>query len=261
MRAAFELLGRRRALALALLALAVPLPALALTSDGSDPGAVPAPAALSVATSLDSCGLVETQIVCKLNVSFDQIPGATSYTAAVTRADGSVADYGSIGAGGGSLWVPYVGPGTYSVRVSAYGAPPVAEATGEAGDTGNLITSDTAEAKPRTNTAGNAGVLEDPGARRGDSRAANASVDKDPGADPAEIETPSSSCVPVTDAADEQLPEVPPADLDPANPDEDADGIDDAEERLGYELALTEQQQAALAAAGALPEGVECPTP
>ena len=109
---------------LTLLALAAPLPAMALNSDGSEPvTATPAPAALSVSTSLDSCGIVNAQVVCKLNVSFNPIDGADTYSATVTRADGSVVDYGGVGIGGASLWVPYVGPGGYSVRISAYGTP------------------------------------------------------------------------------------------------------------------------------------------
>ncbi|MGH2953526.1 MAG: hypothetical protein ACRDK9_05830 [Solirubrobacterales bacterium] len=107
----------RRALICAALALAVPLPAYALASGGEEAG----PAALSVGASLSSCGIAQTQVVCVIDVSFDPIPDAHRYRASVTRADGSVIDYGSIVAGGASLPVTYVGAGTYAVRVSAYG--------------------------------------------------------------------------------------------------------------------------------------------
>ena len=45
-----------------------------------------------------------------------QVDGATSYTASVTAPNGAVSDYGDVGAGGASLWVPYVGNGTYTVE-------------------------------------------------------------------------------------------------------------------------------------------------
>src|SRR5919106_1169295 len=106
----------RKAIVCAVLALAVPLPAYALTSGGAEE-----PAALSVSASLDSCGIAQTQVVCVIDVSVEPLPDARRYRASVTRADGSVIDYGSIGAGGASLPVTYVGAGTYGVRVSAYG--------------------------------------------------------------------------------------------------------------------------------------------
>jgi hypothetical protein len=113
----------RRAVLLALLALAVPLPALALTG-GEDDAAPVAIVDLSVSASLDGCGTSASTIVCKIDASWNGVPGAERYTASVTRADGSVADYGDVGAGSASFWVPYVGNGTYSVQVSAYGTPP-----------------------------------------------------------------------------------------------------------------------------------------
>jgi hypothetical protein len=107
---------RRRTLLYALLALAVPLPALALTGGGAgSPG-------LAVGASLDSCGTAADQIVCKIDASWNSVPGATRYAARVTRPDGSVIDYGDVGAGGTSFWVPYVGNGTYTVTVAAYGS-------------------------------------------------------------------------------------------------------------------------------------------
>lgn len=111
---------RRRALAVAALALCA-VPALATGSDSKRAAA--APGALAVDAALDRCGVLQAQVVCKLDVSYGTLPNATSYTANVTRADGSVADYGDVGAGSSSLWVPYAGPGVYSVEVSAYGTP------------------------------------------------------------------------------------------------------------------------------------------
>jgi phage baseplate assembly protein gpV len=106
---------RRRTLLYVLLALAVPLPALALTGGGAgSPG-------LAVGASLDSCGTAADQIVCRIDASWNSVPGATRYAARVTRPDGSVIDYGDVGAGGTSFWVPYVGNGTYTVTVAAYG--------------------------------------------------------------------------------------------------------------------------------------------
>jgi len=114
---------RPRALLYALLALAAPLPALALTGgDGETAGE-----GLSVSASLDGCGTAGAQIVCKLDASWNALPGAERYTASVTRPDGSVIDAGEVGAGSTSVWVPYVGNGTYTVTVSAYGTPPGAD--------------------------------------------------------------------------------------------------------------------------------------
>ena len=107
---------RRRALIYATLALAVPLPALALTG-GSE-------SALSVSASLERCGVAGGGVVCEIGASYSGVEGAEYYTASVTAPDGTVTDYGEVGGAGGgsaSLWVPYVGSGTYSVTVSAWG--------------------------------------------------------------------------------------------------------------------------------------------
>src|SRR4051794_9221080 len=106
---------RRRTILLAMLAVAVPLPAFAI-SGGFD-SAAPSPASISVSASLDSCGVLDDGIVCELEVSFSTVPNADSYTATVTRADGSVVDYGSVGPGGSTIYVPYVGAGNYSVKI------------------------------------------------------------------------------------------------------------------------------------------------
>ena len=96
----------------------MPLPALALTGGGS------AEASLSVSASLDGCGTSSAAIVCRIDATWNEIPGAERYTASVTRADGSVVDFGDVGSGGSSFTVPYAGNGTYTVTVSAYGTPP-----------------------------------------------------------------------------------------------------------------------------------------
>ena len=96
---------------LALLALAAPLPAFAISDQAFKPmSADPGPAALSVSASLDSCSVFANNVVCKLDVSFNPLSNADSYSATVTAADGSVTDLGDVGPGGASLWVPYVAP-------------------------------------------------------------------------------------------------------------------------------------------------------
>ena len=135
-------MGRRRFLIYAALALAVPIPAFALGLGGSTP------ASLDAHASLDSCGLVGQQIVCKLNVSFNQVAGAESYTASVTAPNGAVADYGAVGAGGGSLWVPYTGDGTYTVTVKAFGSPPSPH------QRGSLLSTDRASASGHAKKGG-----------------------------------------------------------------------------------------------------------
>ena len=109
---------------LELLALAASTPALASSDNAMEPtDAARGPAALEVSTALDSCGTLEDEVLCKLDVSYNALPEAASYSAAVTRADGSVVDYGGVAPGGTSLWVPYVGSGTYSVRVTGVRGP------------------------------------------------------------------------------------------------------------------------------------------
>ena len=112
---------RPRLLLYVALALLVPVPALAIDQLGG-PGS--GSTSLDASASLDSCGLFENQIVCKIDASFNEVDGATSYTASVTAPNGAVSDYGDVGAGGASLWVPYVGNGTYTVEVQAWGTAP-----------------------------------------------------------------------------------------------------------------------------------------
>src|SRR5436190_14832618 len=128
---------RKRLFLYAALALAVPVPAFALGLTGQSS---PAVGSLDTHASLESCGIFEQQIVCKVDVGFNQIAGADRYAASVTAPDGSVADYGDVGAGGASVWVPYVGDGTYTVTVQAWGEPPKQKAKPK------LLTSDKAKA-------------------------------------------------------------------------------------------------------------------
>ena len=109
---------RRRTLLYAALALAVPLQAFALSGGGTPSGA------LNATASLDGCGIASSAIVCQIDVSWSAVDGATGYSASVTSPDGSVVDYGSVSGTSTSVYVPYVGNGTYSVTVSAYGTPP-----------------------------------------------------------------------------------------------------------------------------------------
>ena len=58
---------------LAMLALAVP-PAYAISDEALNSlTATAGPAAISVSTSLDSCGIIDDGVVCKLDVSFNSI--------------------------------------------------------------------------------------------------------------------------------------------------------------------------------------------
>src|SRR5436190_8168265 len=112
---------RPRLLLYVALALVVPVPALAIDQLG---GPESGSTSLDASASLDSCGLFENQIVCKIDASFNEVDGATSYTASVSAPTGAVSDYGTVGPSGASLWVPYVGNGTYTVEVQAWGNPP-----------------------------------------------------------------------------------------------------------------------------------------
>ena len=123
--------GRRRIFGLALVGLAVPFPALALDGGGA-PSSGGAPASLTVSASLDGCGLAGNQILCKINAGWNALEGADNYTVSVTSANGSVVNYGETSGQGSSVWVPYVGPGTYSVNVTAWGTPPDEEEDGSA---------------------------------------------------------------------------------------------------------------------------------
>ena len=109
---------RMRIIGLALLALG-PSPPSRSAASRHPPGR-----SLSVSASLDGCGLANAAIVCQIDASWSALEGADYYTVSVTRADGSVVDVGEAAGTSRSIFVPYVGPGTYSVQVSAWGTPP-----------------------------------------------------------------------------------------------------------------------------------------
>jgi len=254
--------ARRRALCLAMLALTVPPAAFAISELApSTEGQVPQ---LSVSTSLQSCGVLDAQLVCALEVSFEQLPNATGYSATVTRADGSVIDMGSVSAGGATLYVPYVGSGTYSVRITAYGEPVASEEPNEDETEETVIATDVAEATAEA---------DDADGRKLETGAATATVRSEAGPREDVAEQPTeqlgetldaaTSCVEPADAADpgelEPLPEEPPEDLDPDDPDEDADEILDEDEWREYEKLLAEHEAAA--AAEAAGSTTACPAP
>jgi hypothetical protein len=82
------------------------------------------PQSLQVSASLGGCGLAEAAIVCTIEASWNAIEGADSYAVSVTRPDGSVLDVGEGAGTGRTVFVPYVGPGNYSIQVTAWGTPP-----------------------------------------------------------------------------------------------------------------------------------------
>jgi hypothetical protein len=240
---------------LTLLALAAPLPALATSDNGTEPiSADRGPAALEVSTSLDSCGTLGNKVVCKLDVAYNALPEADSYSATVTRADGSVVDYGGIAPGGTSLWVPYVGSGTYSVRVTAYGSPERPDGDKE------VVATEASRTKTRAKVRD--ATSETEVKARGATSQAKAESRAPPEADTGKAEATAEATATCTQAAPpepiapEPLPEPPPEDLDPANPDEDADGILDEQERQQYDAAVAEQEAAE--AVAEVPQSVDC---
>lgn len=237
---------------LTLLALAAPLPAFAISDQAFEPvTATPGPAAITVSTSLDSCGVLDDGVVCKIDVSFNAIPNADSYSATVTRADGSVIDYGGVGVGGTSLWVPYVGAGNYSVRITAYGEP---DSPNDPDGHGDVIATGYSRSggkhQPKDRGADQQTTETTPTGRDPD---AQTNPDAD-GAPTSEIGTSAAATEPTCTttpaeppAAPPTPPTEPPLDTDPDNPDEDADGIPDEQEQVTYDQQMAEYQ-AALAA-------------
>jgi hypothetical protein len=200
---------RRRTILYVLLALAVPLPALALAGGGSGSPS------LSVSASLDSCGIAADRVVCKIDASWNPVPGATRYTARVTSPDGSVADYGDVGAGGTSFWVPYVGNGTYTVTVAVYGSEPT---TGER----ELLEKSTSGADGRSGTraavavGGPIGPAEEP---------TNDPSAGEPGSDPMDPTDPICEDDPTEDPPEESTQEpAGPASEQELAQDTDAEG-------------------------------------
>lgn len=213
----------RRIALYAALCLCVPVPALALSGKDS----APAPSELEVSVSLDHCGLLDTQILCKLDVTFTALPGAVRHTATVTRPDGSAVEFGALGPGVGSMWVPYAGDGTYVVDVSAYGA-----ATHPKGSA-TLLERERA-------VAGTAG----PAARGGGGSAARGDDEPDQ-----EAESPDGDVDEDTGADGDEQEGEPPA------PTCSEEQIAAAEEAIA---GLSSEQIAALEAEGMLPEGFHC---
>lgn len=228
---------RRRTVFYALLAMAVPLPALALSGgDGSEVSDGSA-ATITVSASLDSCGTAASTIVCKIDATWNDVPGAERYAASVTRADGSVMDYGDVGAGSGSFWVPYVGNGTYTVTVSAYGTAPgqerarvIAKGSSGAGSGGRGV----------TEQFGTGHAAPDDGAPDGTPGGGDGEV---PVSEPPAEEPVDPSC-----EEPEPDPEEPPGEAPGETPGA-------AGQPLSTEAAATLDERAEL------PDSVECPEP
>ena len=247
---------------LTLLALAVP-PAYAISDEAFNQlTATAEPTAISVSTTLDSCGILDNGVVCKLDVSFNTIPHADTYSATVTRADGSVIDYGAVSPGGTSLWVPYVGAGNYSVRITAYGEPDspadAADGHGDVIATGYSSADrhrgrgdggkgrDASEQEVQTGVGGR-----DPGAEQNSD--ASGAPATDVGSSTEATTTPECT-TPVEPVPEPPTPpEEPPEDLDPSNPDEDADGIPDDQEQVIYDQQMAEYQAAVQAQSAPAP--------
>lgn len=256
---------------LALLALAAPLPAFAISDQALKPmSADPGPAALSVSASLDSCGVLSDSVVCKLDVSFNPLSNADSYSATVTAADGSVTDLGDVGPGGASLWVPYEGAGTYSVKITAYGAPTKPD---DADGRGRVIATDVSPSSP-WKRAHDAPKKDDPK----DQADASATIDTSVSGrttDPTAQQNTDADGAATSEAGSSEAtttcettpapapdpptpPDPPPPDLDPDNPDEDADGIPDDQEQVSYQQDLATYQAALSAQASAPPPQPSC---
>ena len=244
---------------LELLALAASTPALARRRQSDGTHRRRPRSAAGVSTALDSCGTLEDEVICKLDVSYNALPEAASYSAAVTRADGSVVDYGGVAPGGTSLWVPYVGSGTYSVRVTAYGAPEQPDGDKEVVSTEVTPTEPETEVREATSEAeveASAATSEAEAETRGAPEAETATGEAEASVEATPTAPTCTEAPPPEPIAPEPLPEPPPEDLDPANPDEDADGIPDEQERLEYDAAVAEQQAAE--AVAEVPESVDC---
>jgi hypothetical protein len=197
---------RRRTVIYAALALAVPLPAFALSGDDSSGST-----SLSVTASLDQCGIAASSVVCKIDASWNTVAGAERYTASVTSPDGAVTDYGDVGGTSTSLWVPYVGNGTYTVTVSAWGTPPGA-------DKSEVI------AKQRAVTGEGQGGRAKPHATQSFSNDAgdgDATEPAGPGGDP----VPSEPGTDQPPACDPAAPDAPDTGTDPSTPTTDGTGV------------------------------------
>ena len=210
--------ARNRALWLTLAALLAPLPAFALSGEDGSGQAEAGPAALSVSSSLGSCGIMGTGIACQVGFSFNSLPNATSYTATITSPDGSVTDVGGVGPSGGSAWVPYVGAGTYSVQVTAYGTP--LDASGESDGEPEVIATgisppQSGEAEPRVAP----GRSNDAEAGAADGNSGNGNADGAPSVETGAADEPSCEPAPATPETPAPDPTAPaPETTTPAPP-------------------------------------------
>jgi hypothetical protein len=221
---------RVRIVGLSLLALGVP----AFAFGGEQ---APSPGSLSVSASLGGCGLANATIVCEIDASWSALDGAEYYTVSVTRADGSVVDAGQSSGTSRSIYVPYVGPGTYSVQVSAWGTPP-----GE--DQAEVLARDKS-----MSTAGN---------DRGDNVGTHPEEDVAPG-EPRDPEEVADSA---TDTYEPAVPEPPPAEPPPVCEEEPPLPEEPHEEAVEPQAAASTDQAVAAAeppAAEDEPDDPVCP--
>jgi hypothetical protein len=239
---------RARTILLAMLALLVPLPAFALNG-GSTAGSS-GPAEIAVSVSRGDCGLAETQIVCELSATWSAVEDADYYTISVTRADGSVVDYGQSTSTGTSLWVPYVGAGTYSVQIDAWGTPEDDSKPAEVIARDRAM-STTAGGEREPAMAEGAGPESGEGAHDGAGEQPVAPEAEAPGAGE-EPGTPHTDPV-----CEEPEPEPEPEPGTETPTGEEADG--DGEELEPETAAVSAETEAALAAEAELPESVSCP--
>jgi hypothetical protein len=196
---------RIRIIGLALLALGVP----AFAFGGEQP---PAVGDLSVSASLGGCGLAGNAIVCEIDASWNELEGADYYTVSVTRADGSVVDLGQSTGSSRAIFVPYVGPGTYSVQVAAWGTPPGEEEPRVLAREKSLSTASDEEARTVGSSQGAARSAPDRDEAPGDETPAE---DDPPVAEPPAIEPPAIEPPP---ACEEERPDAE----EPEGPDEPA---------------------------------------
>jgi hypothetical protein len=118
--------SRARRRAAATLALAALAAGGALALRNPDPGlAALETETIAVRASLDSCTEPRRDGArsCHLAAAFDKVADAEYYEAAITAPDGSHLLTAPAEPSGSVFSVPYVGDGTYRVRITAYGSP------------------------------------------------------------------------------------------------------------------------------------------
>ena len=222
----------KRIFGLALIALAVPFPALALEGGGVEASGSPG---LTVTASLDECGLTGAQIMCKIDAGWNHLEGAESYTVSVTGANGSVVDYGQSSGQGTSVWVPYVGSGTYSVQVTAWGTPPgeedggspepIARSTAMSGGNADAVAESAPAGTPEDGRIeeGSLPGEEEPAAvdevPPGDPRDETPVCENPPADEPPELPAPETDASPAGAAASEAPAEPEVVDTIPADDD------------------------------------------